>query len=1744
MAVVFVGDPDGFNVNKNLTNGIPQYQDMFIFAELTAYSKSRTVLETSNGGYLGGSTSNSDFVNFAGSDVFTTRWYDDDNESTLEEGFGITDIKVKTDSSYIPQVNIKFVDVRGMSFFNDANSPYRVIFNFPPPLFELKLKGYYGKTISYKLHLTKYTTEFLADSGKFVIDANFVAVTFAPLADIPLRYVAQFGFINSENIQSNPDKTKAPKNTLDLIDKIGSIYGNLKELTDGSLEKDSIDTKNEDLIKIQDGLDYIQSIKTLDSLKTSNPNFAIVNRLDINRSNSTNNGTGTDNVSNPTIKIIGYTYEYNQIINNVIPNSTSISTDESRLYLVLEPIPYLMNSKEEAVSVDPKFSSDILMNNNITIAINDIKEKMKAFSAYSINSNDIKVDVTPTFKIINPHITIGKLGENIGDFEVKRYYYIDLTDFHKGLYLEYMAKGNSRNMLISDLNDKINDKIFDGLGMNPTIYNIFDVILRDVDWFFKVLLHTAKKSEDEHNKPEIIQKLKNKSAIFKDNVDLNKVYAFPLVTNLENNVEKRTLPIALANELGVGKFPEIALVEDFIKSFYIYNNKKKINDLKNQKSTEGNSLWLPFSPREISPNGDISNPYSEVFGIKDILGTMISRYYIVRQNILGNNQTTKTIIDFYSNADAINIVNSLGKNEVLLGNIKTNADKFGASDGYNSFKEYVKTDAPTSIYNLDGENLDKLYLNYSSLSNDMIINKKNDPDFRGIGEINLNPIVERFDTKDKKDPVNIFINDHNLNSIFNNNIYKDINNFKYKYTNDNSIFIDDINKEGSYNTMYISNEIIDMVSSSDITTTSNLDFSNKDGSFISGNIAETWIKWISNEKIINIISDVGNNYEMNKDADITKLLILSNFGATMSPFNMYPTRLNKFVFNMPAIISMPIFVPAYIGLLVTLTDDSNIINLNHNIIDVLKTGALSGENFNINIFNDMNDIKKYLSNNDKVTFVKAYENFINQNYEVLINEIHNLILKNNDRIKNSPWILHNDYGNPNIKKEFNDIFKDVGALLLKKINLYNFTSLTFYMSNEELHYESTLKKNDETDSFYFTTLFKKLSSLVTKVKETIKTVDNSDTTSDIDIMTQTYYSFKNINDKWLAGNVNGTGYPFNVNGGKLIDQFAFVDRAMNDIGDTTMINPSVLVDMFTNTPNISVFTALTTLLSINGFEFFPLQNFIKSNDQKSWEDSFKINTSGEIDAQPMFICMYVGGTSSYPSGIVNKNGFNDDCIIDLDNKNGTADFNVLPKNASKPWLSTVKAFKVKFGKQGQSMFSDIKVDSKEYPETNESIQILSKLAGDEKQETGIPKGQNLYNLYENRSYKATVTGLGNVSLQPTQYFQLENVPLYNGAYIILTVEHTITPNIMNTSFSGTKILRYPIPRVTQPSAVFGIDIGASTSTNPNTPPLKPVELKTVDGEINTDVNHVNDIIDIPSNMRFNSMYTYSMDTTAGLTDTAIAFIDSIFKMYGEAETTLVKYTNIGKGITNTYETRRLYHTDLPFGTYDFISSKYPTNGDWKTAMKKYVIQYSKMYSVDPNVVVALLYNESAFISWGFSETGCFGVAQFASGTLFDFTLKSRNSDSDPSFTDEEIARLTFNIKGDKKILHTYENTNTTSGREDWTQFYRNAVENPDLIIKASCRYLNFINQKSGNLLSSTLYGYNQGDSHAKKDYISTYNSGGNREDGSKYVYKIMKLLSSFGDPKYKNQYTSPLADIRENRSFTTATDAKRTYKGE
>jgi len=809
-----------------------------------------------------------------------------------------------------------------------------------------------------------------------------------------------------------------------------------------------------------------------------------------------------------------------------------------------------------------------------------------------------------------------------------------------------------------------------------------------------------------------------------------------------------------------------------------------------------------------------------------------------------------------------------------------------------------------------------------------------------------------------------------------------------------------------------------------------------------------------------------------------KVLYLSNFGNTISPFNRYPNALNNTLFKQPSIIQVPKFMPAYIGLLLSLDitfDANNKLIPSQQYTDLLNffnNSIYSGQL----LFADIYDANLYLSEKDKRKFINEYNKFV-----IPFSQLDIYIKSIQTDIAGKSPVEQIDYCKDKLK---NDI---VYKTLLNQQYLLNYNDYTFKLGTQtydKYDFNISWGTNDRIaiSNKFFIKFFTTLTSSLEKSKADIKKSEDSfkKSVGDEDIVTQTYYSFKNLNDKWIAGmDKTIVGYPFNESGKHLIDSFAFVDRAMNPIGDT-ILNPESLLQMFDD-PNISIFTVLSTLLSQNGFEFFPLQNFM-SHTPSEWRNAFLIDNNTIRSQSPAFVCMYIGGSSSYPTGMeLYRNQFKDDGVTDLETDDGLLDFNMSGCDENdytkdnqmnvesnfKPNYSQVRAFRVKFGEQNQSMFNDYKIDSKEYPETNESIQILARIAGDEGQQAPIPKGQNLYNLYENRSYKATISGLGNVMIQPTQYFQLENVPLFNGAYIILSVEHNIEPNKMITSFSGTKILKYPVPRVLNAASIVGFD-GASTSNT-----------NTGDGNNNTSGGSTSGAngCDVKDQAKYNSMYSFKFDKYVKMSAAGEAYIRKCVTDEKKKINGIVAVVNTTGDVAGIGKNTTL------------------TESNYSDALIALINHYSSSYGLDANVVAALIFTESRYVlnaDSGFA----IGISQMDTGTIHDVIIINKYN-VEPKISDDFISKITQGINNPKNVDELRNQTDILK---------RNVFKNPEVMIQGACRFLKILSEKCNNLVSSTCYSYNSGIGRVRKTYLDVMKDSENLEESLNFVLKIFATL--------------------------------------
>ena len=137
----------------------------------------------------------------------------------------------------------------------------------------------------------------------------------------------------------------------------------------------------------------------------------------------------------------------------------------------------------------------------------------------------------------------------------------------------------------------------------------------------------------------------------------------------------------------------------------------------------------------------------------------------------------------------------------------------------------------------------------------------------------------------------------------------------------------------------------------------------------------------------------------------------------------------------------------------------------------------------------------------------------------------------------------------------------------------------------------------------------------------------------------------------------------------------------------------------------------------------------------------------------------------------------------------------------------VPAFGVAYSRQNNSYWKNVDVGMDNMSVTEQAIKAQAYIAemGNTNQRKVCFYGQDVYSLYQMYSYLVTVEMLGNAQIQPLMYFQLMNIPMFRGTYMIIRVEHTITRGNMITKFTGVKMSRKQPPFTTAWFTVAGDD---------------------------------------------------------------------------------------------------------------------------------------------------------------------------------------------------------------------------------------------------------------------------------------------------------------------------------------------------
>ena len=464
------------------------------------------------------------------------------------------------------------------------------------------------------------------------------------------------------------------------------------------------------------------------------------------------------------------------------------------------------------------------------------------------------------------------------------------------------------------------------------------------------------------------------------------------------------------------------------------------------------------------------------------------------------------------------------------------------------------------------------------------------------------------------------------------------------------------------------------------------------------------------------------------------------------------------------------------------------------------------------------EFKKWVDDGVGCGFKKIQENFELPNVEFLNNLINEIKKPSRDRnielflFKNANEKFYENYisfkesaGKLKLyNRETSSAVQAFAKAILKPCMVIKPTRYIFESNTNIIYAGSKIKG-------YIDSFLSKLKELYAKDYEnsvgepiTINPIKTSD-----HIKNSLYKYIKILYDKWLSGSKEEDWNLFNF----YETNWHFLDSFYNKVGDRVMIDMVKFCGDILYSQKESGYSLLSFIskaYATNRFNLHCVQNFMdlkNEHQDEKFHKMFKPIPYNEIDFlninfHPAFILMY---TYEYSSKLDIKGAEYKSDSFNLD-ENKDLPTQITSKNLENGYR--IPAFGVTYGKQYQHYFKNIDVSTDNPIVTEEAIKAQFMIAGMESNigENGKKisfLGQDLYTIYSNNSYTCTVKMMGCAWVQPLMYFQLNNIPMFRGAYLIQKVSHHIEPGNMETTFVGVRMAKQTTKLVDDP--VFSND---------------------------------------------------------------------------------------------------------------------------------------------------------------------------------------------------------------------------------------------------------------------------------------------------------------------------------------------------
>ena len=474
-------------------------------------------------------------------DKYTTS--DDSGQS-----FGIDSINVTIKgANSIPQVNINFIDVRGKTLFESAeNSPYNAFFHVPWPIFYLTLKGYYGKAIRYRLHLVKFSSKFNDSNGNFEVTTVFVGSTFAFLNDLSLKVIMNAPYMFPLDNLTDGAVNEKTQNVNKNISKTSRGYLILKNVYSEYKKKNLVSqdfpvvTLRELVVKAQ-SLDKILEREIL--YEKLHPDIFI----------------GLQDFENKIANFLN-------IIREWARQNLGDRIDENGVtYFKLKGVTGGTTNEKIVGATTPGTLEYIITTNNLILQNSSLftDELVKAASAGKTGGGDFKKD-----KLLSKFA--GKIKNYYRQNENNNNRYeVNIDDLFNDIYEIYNVFTQERDKLEKNIEDEMNKIVKDrksGFGFEPTIRNIFAIVLANAEVYIRLMKDVHQKAFEQANtRKNLLQKLS------KETKGDPAIYPWPEIKKDSDNEKNRVIAypgekdlISKLNSNNPTIWPEVEFIEAFI----------------------------------------------------------------------------------------------------------------------------------------------------------------------------------------------------------------------------------------------------------------------------------------------------------------------------------------------------------------------------------------------------------------------------------------------------------------------------------------------------------------------------------------------------------------------------------------------------------------------------------------------------------------------------------------------------------------------------------------------------------------------------------------------------------------------------------------------------------------------------------------------------------------------------------------------------------------------------------------------------------------------------------------------------------------------------------------------------------------------------------------------------------------------------------------------------------------------------